>query len=191
MCSGRTTNRKTDTHLPRGQIVTVVDEKIVGCALSIIVNYDDVKNDHTYAQVTGKETFNTHNPKGNILYGIEVFIHPQYRGLRLARRMYEYRKELCETLNLKAIMFGGRIPNYYKYADQIRPKEYIDKVKQKEIFDPVLTFQLSNDFHVRKVMRNYLPNDDGSPCTTPACCNGQYLLIRSHTTNYVTQTTVA
>ena len=69
---------------PEGQIVTVVDEKIVGCALSIIVNYDDVKNDHTYAQVTGKETFNTHNPKGNILYGIEVFIHPQYRGLRLA-----------------------------------------------------------------------------------------------------------
>ena len=58
---------------PEGQIVTVVDEKIVGCALSIIVNYDDVKNDHTYAQVTGKETFNTHNPKGNILYGIEVF----------------------------------------------------------------------------------------------------------------------
>ncbi len=44
---------------PEGQIVTVVDEKIVGCALSIIVNYDDVKNDHTYAQVTGKETFNT------------------------------------------------------------------------------------------------------------------------------------
>ena len=147
---------------PEGQIVTVVDEKIVGCALSIIVNYDDVKNDHTYAQVTGKETFNTHNPKGNILYGIEVFIHPQYRGLRLARRMYEYRKELCETLNLKAIMFGGRIPNYHKYADQIRPKEYIDKVKQKEIYDPVLTFQLSNDFHVRKVMRNYLPNDEES-----------------------------
>ena len=42
---------------PEGQIVTVVDEKIVGCALSIIVNYDDVKNDHTYAQVTGEGDF--------------------------------------------------------------------------------------------------------------------------------------
>ena len=147
---------------PEGQIVTVVDDKIVGCALSIIVDYDIVKNDHTYAQVTGQETFSTHNPKGNILYGIEVFIHPQYRGLRLARRMYEYRKELCEKLNLKAIMFGGRIPNYHKYADHLRPKEYIDKVRQKEIYDPVLTFQLSNDFHVRKVMRNYLPNDEES-----------------------------
>ena len=147
---------------PEGQIVVVIDDKIVGCALSIIVHYDDVKNDHTYAQVTGNETFDTHTRKGNILYGIEVFIHPDYRGLRLARRMYEYRKELCEKLNLKAIMFGGRLPNYHKYAEQMRPKEYIDKVRQREIVDPVLLFQLSNDFHVRKVMRNYLPNDEES-----------------------------
>ena len=99
---------------PEGQVVIIVDDKIVGCALSIIVDYNMVKGDHTYAKVTGNETFNTHNPHGNILYGIEVFIHPDYRGLRLGRRMYEYRKELCEKLNLKAIMFGGRIPNYYK-----------------------------------------------------------------------------
>ena len=152
---------------PEGQIVTVVDDKIVGCALSIIVDYEMVKGDHTYAKVTGNETFNTHDPKGNILYGIEVFIHPEYRGLRLARRMYEYRKELCEKLNLKAIMFGGRIPNYYKYADTMRPKEYIEKVRSREIYDPVLTFQLSNDFHVRRVMRNYLPNDEESKhCAT-------------------------
>lgn len=147
---------------PEGQVVTVVDNKIVGCALSIIVDYDKVKNDHTYALITGNETFDTHNPDGNILYGIEVFIHPQYRGLRLARRMYDYRKEICESLNLKAIMFGGRIPNYHKYSDKMRPKEYIEKVRKKDIYDPVLTFQLANDFHVRKVMTNYLPNDEES-----------------------------
>ena len=147
---------------PEGQIVTVVNNKIVGCALSIIVDYDLVKGDHTYAKVTGNETFSTHNPKGNILYGIEVFFHPDYRGLRLARRMYEYRKELCEKLNLKAIMFGGRIPNYYKYSDKMQPKEYIEKVRSRDIYDPVLTFQLSNDFHVRRVMKNYLPNDEES-----------------------------
>ncbi len=101
--------KKLITIFPEGQVVIIVDEKIVGCALSIIVDYNMVKGDHTYAQVTGNETFNTHNANGNILYGIEVFIHPDYRGLRLARRMYEYRKELCEKLNLKAIMFGGRI----------------------------------------------------------------------------------
>ena len=167
--------------------MTVVDDKIVGCALSIILDYDKVKNDHTYAQVTGKETFNTHNPEGNILYGIEVFIHPGYRGLRLARRMYEYRKELCETLNLKAIMFGGRIPNYHKYADKMRPKEYIARVRQREIYDPVLTFQLSNDFHVRKVMTNYLPNDGRNPSIMPVCCSGIIFIISRLRRNISTQ----
>ena len=159
--------KKLITIFPEGQVVIVVDDKIVGCALSIIVDYNSVKGDHTYAKVTGNETFNTHKPNGNILYGIEVFIHPDYRGLRLGRRMYEYRKELCEKLNLKAIMFGGRIPNYYKYADTMRPKEYIEKVRSREIYDPVLTIQLSNDFHVRRVIRNYLPNDEESKhCAT-------------------------
>ena len=152
--------KKLNTIFPEGQVVIVVDNRIVGCALSIIVDYNLVKGDHTYAQVTGNETFNTHNPNGNILYG-------DFRGLRLARRMYEYRRELCEKLNLKAIMFGGRIPNYHKYADKMRPKEYIDHVRSREIYDPVLTFQLSNDFHVRRVIRNYLPNDEESKhCAT-------------------------
>ena len=154
--------KKLITIFPEGQVVIIADDKIVGCALSIIVDYNMVKGNHTYAQVTGNETFNTHDPNGNILYGIEVFIHPDYRGLRLGRRMYEYRKELCEKLNLKAIMFGGRIPNYHKYAGKMRPKEYIEKVRAREIYDPVLNFQLSNDFHVRKVIKNYLPNDEES-----------------------------
>ena len=76
--------------------------------------------------------------------------------------MYEYRKELCETLNLKAIMFGGRIPNYHKYADKMRPKEYIDRVRQREIYDPVLTFNSPMIFTYVKVMTNYLPNDEES-----------------------------
>ena len=57
------------TIFPEGQVVIVVDDKIVGCALSIIVDYNMVKGDHTYAKVTGNETFNTHNPQGNIQIG--------------------------------------------------------------------------------------------------------------------------
>ncbi len=46
-------------------------------------------------------------------------------------------------------------------------KEYIEHVRNREIYDPVLTFQLSNDFHVRRVIRNYLPSDEESEhCAT-------------------------
>src|SRR5690606_34076179 len=107
-------------------------------------------------------TFKTHNDDGEILYGIDVFVHPKYRGLRLGRRLYDARKELCEQLNLKAIVFSGRIPNYVKYANELTPKEYIEKVNKRELFDPVLTFQLSNDFQPVRVMRNYLEGDKSS-----------------------------
>ncbi|MEP7254321.1 MAG: bifunctional GNAT family N-acetyltransferase/carbon-nitrogen hydrolase family protein [Ferruginibacter sp.] len=147
---------------PNGQFVIIADEKIVGCALSIIVKYDDYGDDHTYKQITGNYTFSSHNEDGDVLYGIEVFIHPEFRGLRLGRRLYDARKELCEKLNLKAVVFGGRIPNYHLYAGELKPKEYIQKVKLKEIYDPVLSFQLSNDFHVKKVLKNYMPEDNES-----------------------------
>jgi predicted amidohydrolase len=76
--------------------------------------------------------------------------------------LYDTRKELCEQLNLKAIIFAGRIPNYTQHAATITPKEYIDKVRLKDLYDPVMSFQLSNDFHVIKIMKNYLEGDTGS-----------------------------
>ncbi|MES2446772.1 MAG: bifunctional GNAT family N-acetyltransferase/carbon-nitrogen hydrolase family protein [Bacteroidota bacterium] len=144
---------------PEGQQCISVDDKVVACSLSIIVDYDIFGDNHTYEQITGKYTFSTHTASGNVLYGIEVFVHPEYRGLRLARRLYEARKELCETLNLESIIAGGRIPGYHEHAEKLDPRQYIDRVKSKEIYDPTLTFQISNDFHVRKILKNYLPGD--------------------------------
>ena len=100
--------RKLLDIFPEGQIVVLFNEKVVGVALSIIIQYDLFGDDHTYQQITGNYTFNTHNPLGDVLYGIEVFIHPDYRGLRLARRLYDARKVLCEKFNLKSIVFGGK-----------------------------------------------------------------------------------
>ncbi len=147
---------------PEGQLCIEVDGKVVAGALSVIVNYRKYGDDHTYKQITGNYSFNSHDPDGDVLYGIDVFVHPNYRGMRLGRRLYDARKELCENLNLRSIMAGGRIPNYKNFADTLTPREYIDKVKLKEIYDPVLTFQMSNDFHVKKVLRGYLPGDTES-----------------------------
>jgi len=147
---------------PEGQLVILVDDKVVGSALSLIVTNEQVLENHSYTDITGNYTFSTHNPSGDVLYGIDVFIHPDYRGLRLGRRLYDSRKELCEQLNLSAIVFAGRIPKYTEHASNITPKVYIEKVRLKELYDPVLSFQLSNDFHVIRVMKNYLVGDAAS-----------------------------
>lgn len=147
---------------PEGQICVEVNGEVAGSALSIIVKFEDYGDDHSYAKITGDHQLNTHNPMGDVLYGIEVFVHPQYRGMRLGRRLYDARKELCENLNLRSIVLGGRIPGYHKVAQKMTPKEYIEKVRLKELYDAILTFQLSNQFHVRKLLRNYLVDDTES-----------------------------
>lgn len=147
---------------PEGQLVILVDGKVVGSALSLIVDLKKATSNHTYEKITGNYSFSTHDYDSEVLYGIDVFIDPEYRGLRLGRRLYDARKELCEQLNLKSIIFAGRMPNFNEYADELTPKEYIEKVRLKEIQDPVLNFQLSNDFHVVRVMRNYLEGDKDS-----------------------------
>ena len=147
---------------PEGQVVIKINGELAGCALSIILDYDSFDDQHTYREITGAFTFDTHDEDGDILYGIDVFIKSEYRGLRLGRRLYDYRKELTEKLNLRGIAFGGRIPNYHKYAANLSPKEYIEKVKRKEIHDPVLNFQISNDFHPSKILKGYLEGDENS-----------------------------
>ena len=150
------------TTFPEGQICIEDHGTVVAAAFSLVVDYDKFGDTHTYEEITGNAYLTTHDPRGNVLYGAEVVVSPDYQGMRLGRRLYEARKELCRNLNLKSIVAGGRIPNYKNYSNEISPQKYIERVKKKEIYDPILTFQLSNDFEVKRVLNNYLPEDKES-----------------------------
>ncbi|MFC3095738.1 GNAT family N-acetyltransferase [Alteromonas sediminis] len=147
---------------PDGQICIEDKGKVVAFAISVIVDYDQFGDKHSYDEITGDAYLTTHDPNGDVLYGVEVIVSPDYQGMRLGRRLYEARKELCRNLNLTSIMAGGRIPNYAKVADKLTPFEYIEAVKSKDLYDPILTFQLSNGFEVKQILKAYLPEDKAS-----------------------------
>lgn len=147
---------------PQGQIVAETDGRIVGAIASLIVDLgSDPYRPHTYYGITDGGFFHNHDPMGDTLYGADVYVHPDAQGLGVGSDLYAQRRRICQTLNLRRIIAGGRIPGYGEVSEQLSPEEYVKEVEEEKREDPVLSFQLSQGFVVRSVLRDYI-NDPRS-----------------------------
>ncbi|MGK9368629.1 GNAT family N-acetyltransferase [Melioribacter sp. Ez-97] len=147
---------------PEGQIVIEYKKKLIASSSSLIIDMDIYDEEHSWFDISSKGYITNHNPQGDTLYGIEIMVDPAYRGMKLARRLYEARKELARQKNLKRIVIGGRVPGYNDFKDKISIEEYVDRVSRKVIYDPVLTTQLSNGFVLKRLIPEYLNTDKES-----------------------------
>lgn len=101
---------------PEGQICVEYDNKIVASSSSLILDFALYGELHSWKDISDAGYITNHNPEGNTLYGIEIMVDPEYRGMKLARRLYDARKRLDVEKNLMRIVLGGRIPGYAKYS---------------------------------------------------------------------------
>jgi GNAT superfamily N-acetyltransferase len=144
---------------PEGQLAAFYDNRMVGCASSLVIKWDEWADAHTWNEITAAGTFDTHDPAGYTLYGAEVFVAPRLRGQRLGHALYAARRQVCRTLNLRRVIACGRLPGYHKVADQMPVELYARKVLWGDITDPVLSFQLREGFRYCGIMKNYLADD--------------------------------
>jgi len=149
-------------HFPEGQFVIEYDDDVVASASSLIVDFDMYSDWHNWAEISDKGYIRNHDPEGDTLYGIEIMVHPEFRGLKLARRLYTARRELALRFNLARSIVGGRIPGYGKHADGMTAREYVQRVIERGLYDPVLTTQLSNGFVLQRLIPDYYPSDSDS-----------------------------
>lgn len=150
------------TRFAEGQICVEFDGRLVATSSCLLVDGEDYARPHTFREACDGGFIRNHDAEGDTLYGIDIAVDPSFRGMRLARRLYEARKELARTMNLRAILIAGRIPEYHQHAKAMTADEYTRKVMRKELKDTVLTAQLSNGFAVRDVIVGYLPSDHES-----------------------------
>lgn len=144
---------------PDGQIGVDLEGKLVATSSSLIVDAEELGSRHTFTAACDGGFIRNHDPEGDSLYGIDIAVDPAHRGMRLARRIYDRRKELVRELNLRRILIVGRMPRYHRKAKEMPAEEYVRRVISRELRDPVINAQLANGFTVRSVIKNYLPSD--------------------------------
>jgi predicted amidohydrolase/GNAT superfamily N-acetyltransferase len=150
-------------NFPEGQFVAAFEGAIVGYCASSRIDEAVALAPHDWTSITGNGFGSRHDATGDWLYGIEMAVDDRQRGLRIGKRLYEARRALAERLELRGIVFGGRMPNYARSKSKVAgPEEYLDKVRDGTIRDPVIGFQLANGFTPIGVLRRYLPLDKAS-----------------------------
>ncbi|MCC6397414.1 MAG: GNAT family N-acetyltransferase [Bacteroidetes bacterium] len=144
---------------PEGQICVEYAGRIVASSSSLILDFAMYAEWHDWREIADAGFIRNHAPDGNTLYGIEIMVDPEYRGMRLARRLYDARKKLAREKNLMRIVLGGRIPGYHRYENAMSAREYVERVINKSLVDPVLTAQLANGFVLVRLLKSYMDSD--------------------------------
>ncbi|CAM3761266.1 GNAT family N-acetyltransferase [Mesobacillus thioparans] len=145
---------------PEGAICVEIDSRIAGSITGLIVDLKDGDEDHSWADITDNGYIRNHDPNGNTLYIVDICISPAYRKLGLGKWMMQSMYETVVYLGLDRLLGGGRMPGYHHYAAQMPIDQYVEKILDGELKDPVVSFLLRCGRTPVKPVANYLEDEE-------------------------------
>ena len=153
---------------PEGQFVLLDGERIIGATTTMRTTGEEGLQPHSFMELAGGGWLGRHRPAGEWLYGLDMGIHPDYRGRGLSRLLYRARQELAVRLGLKGQLTVGMMNGYGTLAGQMSGEEYYRQWVEGDRIDPTLTPQRKIGFRPLALVPDYLHD--------PACGNFGVLL---------------
>lgn len=147
---------------PLGQFVCLDNGTVIGSASSCIVTEAAWTARGSWNETVGGPFIERHDPAGTTLYGLDISVHPDWRGRGVMRSLYRARFDLASKLGIR---YGTavRIPGYDAYQVQnagATPEEYVEAVISGQITDRTLTPMLRVGLQSRGVIRNYMEDQE-------------------------------
>lgn len=146
-------------HFALGALCVEANGELIASATALILEHPP----HTFAAATDNGFIGNHNPNGDTLYGVDMAVHPHWRGRGVARMLYQARFRLVQALGLKCFMAAGRMSGLSQYPN-LSPEEYAARVVRGELTDPTLTPQLKNGLSFVQVLHNYIEDAESRDC---------------------------
>lgn len=143
---------------PMGQhaILENTTGRVVGSSSDLQINLDLSHYQHRFLEAVGENFFTTHVPDGAWLYGADIGVLPEFRGLGLASLLYTRRQNLVRELALMGHVAGAMPKGYGVLKDKLPIEVYLNDVITGELNDPVLSVQLRRGYRVFGIIPDYL-----------------------------------
>lgn len=141
---------------PEGQLVVKDGDKVVGMTTTMRSNFDFSHYHHTFKETIAGGWLTNHDPNGEWLYGLDIGVHPDYRGKGLARILYRARHEVARSLGLKGQITVGMMNGYGAVAQQVSGEQYFKELVEGKRTDPTITPQMKIGFEPIALIPEYL-----------------------------------
>lgn len=141
---------------PEGQFVLLDGKRIVGMTSSMRSTFDYENFHHTFEEVIAGGWMTNHNPAGDWLYGLDIGVHPDYRGMGLARLLYRARHRLAGQLRLKGQVTVGMMSGYGAVSKLMSGEAYYQELLAGKRFDPTVSRQMKIGFKPVALIPEYL-----------------------------------
>ncbi len=148
---------------PEGQFVATDNGKVIGMTSTMRSAFESVSQPHTFKETFAGGWMTNHDPEGDWLYGLDIGVHPDYRGFGLGRLLYRARHTIAKQLGLKGQITVGMMSGYGAVSEQMSGEEYYQELIAGKRKDPTLSPQMKVGFEPISLISDYL-ND-------PVCGN--------------------
>jgi len=148
---------------PEGQLsITNREGRLVADSTSMMVSHERAMLPHRWSEITGRGTLDSHDPRGDAFYGVDLAVEPEFQGMGLAHYLYAARMALAIQLGCRYFVAGARMPGYHFAADLLSPEDYLALVERGLIFDPTLSKQLRLGFTLKGLLRDYISDPESA-----------------------------
>lgn len=144
---------------PPGQFVAVANGSVVGSATNMLVSLPSWKAHLPWSQAVGGLDLERHDPAGTVLYGVDVSVHPDWRGKGVARSLYAARYDLVRQLRLDLFGTVCRMPDFAA-SPVATAGEYSRQVAAGERVDVTMTPLLKLGLNFVDVIENYMDDEE-------------------------------
>ena len=145
---------------PEGALCAEANGVIVGSITGLRIQDEDYLYQHQWSFVTDNGHIRNHNPEGQTLYIVDICVIPAFRKAGIGKWLMQSMYETVVQLGLLRLAGGGRMPGYHRVADVMSAEQYLEKVMDGSLHDPVISFLMRCGRVPVQVIEDYIEDEE-------------------------------